>query len=92
IHSEYTRFIDWFFAFDKKFGYEDNFGISAGALSLYKTNLLQNSLGFLKLELEASIKNQNGNKESALDETLFFYPLKGTINQLLFAIASGNLK
>lgn len=92
LHREYINFIEWFFAFDKKFNYEDNFGISSGALPKYKENLLQNAIGFLKLEVNSAIKSQNGNKESKLSETLFFYPLKGTINQLLYAIASGNLK
>ncbi|MEC4114062.1 hypothetical protein VSO92_08080 [Myroides pelagicus] len=91
-NHNYISFINWFFDFNKKFNYEDFFGIPGSSLNAYKRYLLKNGDGFLKLELKEIRKVTNGNSDATLEETLFFYPLKGAINGLLYAITSKELE
>lgn len=88
--KEYTNFIEWFFNFNNTFSYRNYFGIDASNFNLYKEILQKNAKDYLLLELEAINKIHKGNEETLLEETLFFYPLKGSLNELVYHIATKN--
>lgn len=90
IFNEYNNFIEWFFNFNNTFSYRNYFGIDAARFILYKEILQKNAKDYLLLELEAINKIHKGNEETLLEEPLFFYPLKGSLNELVYQIATKN--
>lgn len=88
--AEYKEFVEWMFKLNSRFSFQDNFGIPAVNLSNYKNSLLAQAEGYFGLELDNSLASQNGNEKAPLGETLFFYPLKGTINNMLFNAFQSN--
>ncbi|WP_010250501.1 hypothetical protein [Myroides injenensis] len=90
--NEYNEFVEWMFNLNKRYSFQENFGIPSEKLSLYKNSLLKQAKGYYGVEFKNSLKSQNGNQQASLEETLFFYPLKGTINNMLFDAFNDNEK
>lgn len=84
--SEYNDFIDWFFGLNKKINFSNTFGINQKYLSSYTQYLKENALDNLKMGLQQKKSELKGDLEENIDETLFFYPLIGAINNLAFNI------
>jgi len=84
VAAEVRAFVELLFGLD--FGFGARFGVNEGRMQEYKSmllkNLLQNVADGWQLRRE-TLDNPN----ARLDETLFFYPLVGALNQLSFAIA-----
>jgi len=86
IQMEYLKFLDWFFALNKIYSFKDNFGINPVHLQAYKEYLTDNALDDLKAGIEDKKKDLEGDLDINLEETLFFYPLIGGLNNLAYKI------
>ena len=86
IIDEYKVFINWFFNLNTKFSFKDNFGINPVHLDAYKEFLTENSMDDLKAGLNEKRRELDNDFTVNLEETLFFYPLIGGLNQLAYKI------
>jgi hypothetical protein len=88
--SEVSLFINKFFAWNTKFNYYQNFGISPKGFKEYQ-ELLSNKI---KVDLISGIKEKlNETQENInidIEETLFFYALVGGINRLALKIQNNS--
>ncbi|OZI08856.1 hypothetical protein BWI93_06370 [Siphonobacter sp. BAB-5385] len=85
VADEVKAFVDMLFSLEISFS--GKFGVNEGRLDQYKNillrNLLQNVYSGWEMRRE-SLENLN----SPVEETLFFYPLLGALNQLAWEAAS----
>lgn len=88
IITEYSSFIEWFFALNKEFSFKNHFGINPSHLELYKEFLKENAMDDLKFGIQEKKKELEGDLDINLEETLFFYPLIGGLNHLAYKIHS----
>jgi hypothetical protein len=75
------RFLDFFFELDRQFSFDDNFGVTPLAMNLAREVLYGKDLTtFLTkgIELSRGESDENGR----IEETFFFYPLKGMMQEL----------
>ena len=86
VEQEAKTFIDFFFELNKSFNFQDDLGIPAQKLAFYKKELKMDIRTYL-LEGLNQRKNDQSDLDRALDETLFFYPLIGSLNHLAYKIA-----
>jgi len=86
VAAEYHDFLDWFFSLNKVFSFKDNFGINPGQLESYKQYLKENTMDDLKSGIEQKKKDLDGDIDINLEETLFFYPLIGGLNNMAYKI------
>ncbi len=84
--SEYMDFVDLFFDLNKEFKYKENFGINPANMDSYKEFIKENAVDNLKLGIESKKQDLNTVLSDELDETLFFYPLSGALNNLAYKI------
>ncbi|PWK28232.1 hypothetical protein LV89_01013 [Arcicella aurantiaca] len=88
ILQETENFIQFFLNMNKQFSFENNFDISKEAIVLTKNVLNDADLrNFLNKAIEAKKKGLT-EIDTELEETLFFYPIMGTMNQLAFEISN----
>lgn len=81
VKMEVSSFIDSFFGYNSKFNFFDNFGINPRNLEKYKLQLKEG----IGRDLVSGMKDklsEDDNVDINIEETLFFYPLKGCINKL----------
>lgn len=82
-------FNTFFFQLNQHFDFRDYFNISEASWSLFKKEIGKNLREHLEQGLAYNAKQEEGKIENkALEETLFFYPLTGTINYLTSQLAS----
>lgn len=90
VESEVIHFIDTFFNYNAKFNFFDNFGINPKNLDNYKLLLKSNIANDLVSGMKEKIAEANDNIDINIEETLFFYPIKGCINILAYQIYNDN--
>ncbi|WP_266367944.1 cell division protein FtsA [Tellurirhabdus rosea] len=83
--KEAEGFIDFFFALDRDFGFEDYLNISPESLRIAKKELYTHLDTFLMNGVQRKLAEATS-LDRDLEETLFFYPLIGGINKLAYAI------
>lgn len=88
IVQEYENFIDFIFNINKELSFKNYFGINPSHLETYRTFLKENALDDLKSGIEEKKKELEGDLDIDLEETLFFYPLIGGLNNLAYKIHS----
>ncbi|WP_367752447.1 hypothetical protein [Flavobacterium sp. WC2430] len=84
--NEYNHFIELFFNLNKEFKFKDKFGINPSNLNDYLFMVKENSLDNLKLSINEKKKEIKNDLNIELEETLFFYPLIGALNNLAHKI------
>lgn len=91
IVAEVQAFYTFFFALSKKFGFESNFAVSPQAIKIAK-EVLPYSLD----EYLAEAINQKSigltDLDTELEDTLFFYPIMGALNNLAYELHSKTSK
>lgn len=90
VKLEVVSFIDTFFNYNIKFNFFENFGINPKNLEKYKLLLKENIANDLISGIKEKILEANDNIDINIEETLFFYPLKGSINRLANQIYNDN--
>jgi hypothetical protein len=84
----YLEFIDFFFGLNNTFSFKKKFDINPAFLTKYKGFLEERTLDNLKSGVKEKVKELQGVSDIEIEETLFFYPLKGALNHLAFKIHS----
>ncbi|HRI33516.1 MAG TPA: toll/interleukin-1 receptor domain-containing protein [Saprospiraceae bacterium] len=87
VEQEVKGFIDFFFDLHTSINFMDHFGIPVQHLAFYKKELKRDIQANLIERLQLHLKEQK-DLERMLDETLFFYPLIGSLNHLALEIAT----
>ncbi len=86
IFNEFNMFIEMLFSLNKNIPFKDNFGINPKNLEYYKKYLIENANDYLVEGIQLKLKELNGELDTEIEETLFFYPLVGALNHLAFKI------
>lgn len=89
-HAEFIDFIDLFFSLNREFSFTDNFEISQSRLNEFKEFIKSEVKDELLLGIEDRLKELNGEIESSINESLFFYPLVGILSGLATYISDTN--
>lgn len=88
--TEFKDFIDLFFNLNKEFSFTDNFEISQSRLKDFKEFIKGEIKDELLLGVNERLKELNGETETPINESLFFYPLVGILSGLATYIADSN--
>lgn len=81
--KEVMAFYELFFDIDDDFSFSRNFGAKSARIDEYKEWLKEDLLQFLMQGLDEKTENDLGkNTKEKVEETLFFYPLVGALNNL----------
>jgi hypothetical protein len=81
VEQSTEKFFDFFFALCSKFSMKDSFGITNNSLNIAKQYCNQDLVTFINRGLE--IQRDDYEDSDPLRETLFFYPLKGFLSNLI---------
>ncbi|PGH41170.1 MAG: hypothetical protein CRN43_00830 [Candidatus Nephrothrix sp. EaCA] len=78
-----SRFNSFFLKLNAQYSFADYFGISAKSLEIFKEEANKHLRDYLEEGLEYNKKlDETAADEKEIEETLFFYPLTGVINNL----------
>lgn len=86
--NSYLEFLDFFFALNNSFSFKKKLDINPAFLTRYKEYMEEKTLDNLKSGVKEKLKELQGISDIEIEETLFFYPLKGALNHLAFKIYS----
>lgn len=84
IKKENENFIDLLFDLNNDLNFKNYFGINSNDFETYKKLLKQDIMKFLK----SGISQKEKANSDDIDESLFFYPLVGALNNLAYKIAN----
>jgi hypothetical protein len=87
VKKEVESFIDFFFEVNKSFDFDDELSVNPTYTRLAKEILKDNLASYLGEGISNKLKDQTDD-DKELEETLFFYPLIGAINNLAYQIGS----
>jgi hypothetical protein len=85
--NEVSKFIELFFAWNKRLNYHDEFALDPSRFEQYRAELTRDLDVFLQEGLADKRVEMNGRTEEPMDETMFFFPLTGSLNKLAYSIA-----
>jgi hypothetical protein len=76
-------FNEFFISLNKVYDFEDNFGISQKSISIFKSNINSHLRDFLEEGIDFNSKlDESNSDEKIIRDSMFFYPIIGTINNL----------
>ena len=80
-----THFIELFYSMNEQDYFQDYFGIDKSTIDL-STSILKStdSKSYLTAGLKEVMEELDGNHDTSIGETLFFYPLIGAINKISY--------
>jgi hypothetical protein len=81
INKAVVDYIDKFFNYHKLFNFQDNFGINPNKFDKYKNDMKKSINNDLISGIEDRMRDV-ADSTRKVNESLFFYPLKGAINRL----------
>jgi 5'-deoxynucleotidase YfbR-like HD superfamily hydrolase len=84
--KEVDDFIELFFELNTVFNFNENFEIEARNLPKYKGIIKERLESFLKEGYGQKVEELGGDKSRNIEESLFFYPLTGVLNNLAFKV------
>lgn len=82
----FDEFFDFFFSLNKRFSFRDNFGIEKATLDYTKDFIDKKKVNALKVGIKNKLSEISNESEEEINETLFFYPLVGTLGELAFEL------
>jgi len=88
IVKEVTDFNLFFIKLNQQINFSDNFGISNKSWDIFKNEINKHLRDYLEEGLEFNKKLDNVTDDKELEESLLFYPLIGSINNLSSQLAS----
>ena len=86
--DEAKNFVNFVVDLNREFSYKNNFDSSETSLEIAKSECLRDLVTFTKNGLD--IKRQEVSDNDVIEETMFFYPLRGMLNALISAIYKKN--
>lgn len=92
IVQEHNDFIDMLFSLHEALNFKNYFGINPSNFDLYIDTLKKDAMKFLKEGLTQKKVALSGDTNIKIEESLFFYPLKGSLNNLAYTIVKNAKK
>ena len=77
-----NNFITLFFELNDTISFNKTFGINLSNKANYEHILRENIMNDLISGIDEKLIEISGNESDKIEETLFFYPIKGAINRL----------
>ncbi|MFT6841827.1 MAG: hypothetical protein ACJASR_000589 [Psychroserpens sp.] len=84
----YTDFLEFFFEMNKRIPFRDTFGIEKDVLEYSRDFLNNKGEDALKMGIQTKIIELNEHTDEEIGESLFFYPLVGTLGSLAFELVT----
>src|SRR5690606_335605 len=84
----FTNFLEFFFEMNKQIPFKDTFGIEKNVMEYSKGFLKTKAQDALKMGIQSKIREMNNYTEEEIGESLFFYPLVGTLGSLAYELVS----
>jgi hypothetical protein len=88
--AEVANFIDKFFEWHSNFNYFQNFGINPKEFSNYRELLKSKLKNDLIDGIKGKMQEVKDNRDINIEETMFFYPLVGSLNRLAYSISQNS--
>ena len=86
--GEAEHFVDVLFEIHREYNFSHHFGVNPMHLNNYRHWLKTDLMEYLKSGHQMKLDELAGNQNVNIEETLFFYPLVGTLNRLAYKIAT----
>jgi hypothetical protein len=86
--ADYNEFLEFFFDLNKTIPFRDFFGIEKDTLKYTKEFLNEKSLNALKMGIQNKKQELDNHTDEPIVETLFFYPLVGSLGELAYNLVS----
>lgn len=80
--GEVSMFVEKFFAGDHVFGYAKKFGVNPASLTAERSGWKEDLMQYLIAGVKGRLAEEQDNMQQPLEETLFFYPLRGIIHRM----------
>jgi len=84
----YEDFLDFFFDINKTLPFRDTFGIEKDVLDYAKNFLFTKKEDALKMGIQNKLSEINNHEDEEIGETLFFYPLVGSLGALAYELVT----
>lgn len=84
--ESFDAFLEVFFNLNKSFSYRDNFGVEKASLDFAEKFLHKNKVNALKTGIKNKLNEMSNESDEEINETLFFYPLVGTLGELAYEL------
>ncbi len=84
--ESFDAFLEFFFELNKSFSYRDNFGIEKASLDHTKEFINKKKINALKTGIKNKLNEISNESDEEINETLFFYPLVGTLGELAYEL------
>lgn len=88
--TEVEIFIDLFFKWNSQLDFTNDFAMNARRFNIFKKKLKADLNRFLEVGIQELQEEMDREEDSKMNETLFFMPLKGALNELAFFITDNN--
>jgi hypothetical protein len=84
--ESFDAFLEFFFNLNKFYSFRDNFGIEKEAMDYTEAFLNKKKINALKTGIKNKLNGINNESDEEINETLFFYPLVGTLGELAYEL------
>lgn len=84
--ESFDAFLNFFFELNKTYSFRDNFGIEKEALDYTEAFLHKKKVNALKTGIKNKLNEISNESDEEINETLFFYPLVGTLGELAYEL------
>jgi hypothetical protein len=82
--ESFDDFLKFFFGLNKSYSYRINFGIEKASLDFTEAFLYKKKRNALKTGIQNKLNEISNESDEEINETLFFYPLVGTLGELAY--------
>ncbi|WP_046757944.1 acetate and sugar kinases/Hsc70/actin family protein [Kordia jejudonensis] len=90
IEQEHEKFIELLFSLHEKINFKNYFGINPRHFDMYKDTLTRDIRKYLNEGIKRKKASLYGDTGIKIEETLFFYPLVGSLNNLAYKIIANS--
>ncbi|MGY5846616.1 hypothetical protein ACW6QP_04290 [Salegentibacter sp. HM20] len=84
--QSFDEFLKYFFELNKTYSFRDNFGIEKATLDFTLEFLNKKKVNALKTGIKNKLNEISNESDEEINETLFFYPLVGTLGELAYEL------
>lgn len=84
--ESFDDFLQFFLTLNKSYPFRDNFGIEKSSLDFTESFLNKKKVNALKTGIKNKLNEMSDKSDEEINETLFFYPLVGTLGELAFEL------
>lgn len=82
VADEVSVFVDKFFSWNDAFYFPKKFGVNPSGMGMQRLMLKEDLMLFLMAGVKEKLEEEKDNIELMVDETLFFYPIKGMLHRM----------